>query len=217
MNTIVANKAEEKLGDRPTATTNEYDARPGETMLALRWYGDRDVRVEEVPAPTITESTDAVVKVTGTTVCGSDLHLYHKEIMQLQKGEILGHEFMGIVDEVGSEVTSIKKGDRVVASFQIAYVYSVYAPTKVMLRLTRTNPVVANVNSVKKASAVCATAPIRLLCRKSSMVNPLRDYSATPILQGALLVAKPSMFGYRSPASIFSKSPTMFLTRKHCI
>ena len=129
MNTIVANKAEEKLGDRPTATTNEYDARPGETMLALRWYGDRDVRVEEVPAPTITESTDAVVKVTGTTVCGSDLHLYHKEIMQLQKGEILGHEFMGIVDEVGSEVTSIKKGDRVVASFQIAYVYSVQGNT----------------------------------------------------------------------------------------
>jgi hypothetical protein len=125
MNTIVANKAEEKLGDRPTATTNEYDARPDETMLALRWYGDKNVRVEEVPAPTITEPTDAVVKVTGTTVCGSDLHLYHKEIMQLQKGEILGHEFMGIVDEVGSEVTSIKKGDRVVASFQIAYVYSV--------------------------------------------------------------------------------------------
>ncbi|KAK5461133.1 hypothetical protein LTS15_003196 [Exophiala xenobiotica] len=120
MNTIVANKAEEKLGDRPTATTNEYAARPDETMLALRWYGDKDVRVEEVPAPTITEPTDAVVKVTGTTVCGSDLHLYHKEIMQLQKGEILGHEFMGIVDEVGSEVTSIKKGDRVVASFQIA-------------------------------------------------------------------------------------------------
>jgi len=120
MNTIVANKLEKKLGDRPTTTTNEYNARPDKTMLALRWYGDKDVRVEEVPAPAITEPTDVVVKVTGTTICGSDLHLYHKEIMQLQKGEILGHEFMGIADEVGSGVTSIKKGDRVVASFQIA-------------------------------------------------------------------------------------------------
>ncbi|KAK5075653.1 hypothetical protein LTR24_010004 [Lithohypha guttulata] len=120
MNTIVANKAEKALGDRPTTTTSDYKARPNETMLALRWYGDKDVRVEEVPVPTITEPADVVVKVTGTTVCGSDLHLYHKEILQLQKGEILGHEFMGIVDEVGSEVISIKKGDRVVASFQIA-------------------------------------------------------------------------------------------------
>jgi threonine dehydrogenase-like Zn-dependent dehydrogenase len=123
MNTIVANKVEKKLGDRPTATTNEYKSHPNEKMLALRWYGDKDVRVEEVHVPTITEPYDVVVRVTGTTVCGSDLHLYHKEIMQLQKGEILGHEFMGIVDQIGSEVRSIKKGDRVVASFQIAYVY----------------------------------------------------------------------------------------------
>jgi len=61
-----------------------------------------------------------ICKVTGTTVCGSDLHLYHKEIMQLQRGDILGHEWMGIVDEVGSAITQVKKGDRVVASFQIA-------------------------------------------------------------------------------------------------
>ncbi|KEF60719.1 uncharacterized protein A1O9_02280 [Exophiala aquamarina CBS 119918] len=120
MNTIFANKGGGKLGGRPTIIPNENTAPCNETMLALRWYGDRDVRLEEVPAPTITEPADVVVKVTGTTVCGSDLHLYHKEIMQLQKGEILGHEFMGIADEVGPGVTSIKKGDRVVASFQIA-------------------------------------------------------------------------------------------------
>lgn len=120
MNTFVANKVEEKLGDRPTATTNQPATRPNETMLALRWHGNRDVRVEEVPVPAVTDPTDAVVKVTGTTVCGSDLHLYHKEIMQLVPGEILGHEWMGIVDEVGPEVKNVKKGDRVVASFQIA-------------------------------------------------------------------------------------------------
>jgi threonine dehydrogenase-like Zn-dependent dehydrogenase len=70
--------------------------------------------------PTVTEAEDVICRVTGTTVCGSDLHLYHKEIMQLEKGDILGHEWMGIVEEVGPEVKNIKKGDRVVASFQIA-------------------------------------------------------------------------------------------------
>jgi threonine dehydrogenase-like Zn-dependent dehydrogenase len=79
-----------------------------------------DVRVVEAPVPTITDPQDVVCKVTGTTVCGSDLHIYHKEIMQLERGDILGHEWMGIVDEVGPEVKTIKKGDRVVASFQIA-------------------------------------------------------------------------------------------------
>lgn len=120
MNTFVANKIEEKLSDRPTATTNRHATRPNETMLALRWYGNKDVRVEEVPVPAITEPTDAVIKVTGTTICGRDLHLYHKEIMQLQPGEILGHEWMGIVDEVGAEVKNVKKGDRVVANVSIA-------------------------------------------------------------------------------------------------
>jgi len=79
-----------------------------------------DVKVVETPVPAITEPTDVICKVTGTTVCGSDLHLYHKEIMQMQAGDILGHEWMGIVDEVGSAITNVKKGDRVVASFQIA-------------------------------------------------------------------------------------------------
>ncbi|KAI9846729.1 MAG: hypothetical protein M1838_001158 [Thelocarpon superellum] len=120
MNTVVANKAEQALGDRPAATTNEPNMRPDQTMLALRWYGKADVRVEEVPVPTVTEPTDVICKVTGTTVCGSDLHLYHREILQLQQGDILGHEWMGVVDEVGSEVKNVKKGDRVVASFQIA-------------------------------------------------------------------------------------------------
>jgi Alcohol dehydrogenase GroES-like domain/Alcohol dehydrogenase GroES-associated len=119
MNTIFSTKVEES--DRPTVTTNKAKYRPNETMLALRWHGNKDVRVEEVPVPTITEPADVILKVTGTTVCGSDLHLYHKEIMQLKKGEILGHEFMGVVDEVGSDVKNVKKGDRVVASFQIAY------------------------------------------------------------------------------------------------
>lgn len=120
MNTTVANTVEQVLGDRPTATTNKHATRPEGTMKALRWHGNRNVKVEEVGIPAVTEPEDVVCKVTGTTVCGSDLHLYHKEIMQLQVGDILGHEWMGVVDEVGSGVTKFKKGDRVVASFQIA-------------------------------------------------------------------------------------------------
>jgi threonine dehydrogenase-like Zn-dependent dehydrogenase len=139
---------EKKLGDRPTATTNEPKYRPNESMLAVRWYGDRDVRVDEVPVLTITEPTDVILKITGTTVCGSDLHLYHKEIMQLQKGEILGHEFMSIIDEVGSQVKTVKLGDRVVASFQIAYVFS---PHRTDTTNTYKTPVVANAHSAKKA------------------------------------------------------------------
>ena len=83
---------------------------------------ESDVRVVEAPVPAIAEPTDVIIRVTGTTVCGSDLHLYHKEIMQLNRGEIVGHEFMGIVDEAGPGIKGLKKGDRVVASFQIAYV-----------------------------------------------------------------------------------------------
>ncbi|KAI9355423.1 chaperonin 10-like protein [Zopfochytrium polystomum] len=89
-------------------------------MKALCWHGKRNVRVDSVPIPAVTEATDVVCKVTGLSVCGSDLHLYKKDIKELQNGDILGHEWMGIVDEVGPAVKKFKKGDRVVASFHIA-------------------------------------------------------------------------------------------------
>ncbi|TAQ88570.1 hypothetical protein B7494_g3103 [Chlorociboria aeruginascens] len=114
--TTAANQVQKALGDRHTSTTNKPNYREGEMQLTLQWYGNK----VEAPVPAITDPTDVICKVTGTTVCGSDLHLYHKEIMQLQRGDILGHEWIGIVDEVGSEIKNVKKGDRVVASFQIA-------------------------------------------------------------------------------------------------
>lgn len=122
MNTTVTNKAQEYLGDRETVIHNvdTEKKRPGETMKALVWHANKDVNVEEVAVPAITDPDDVICRVTGTTICGSDLHLYHKEIMQMQDGDILGHEWMGIVDEVGPGVKNVKKGDRVVASFQIA-------------------------------------------------------------------------------------------------
>jgi len=89
-------------------------------MKALTWQGKRDVRVEDVPDPTIQEPTDAVIKVTSTAICGSDLHLYEPLAPFLTPGDVLGHETMGVVEEVGSAVSHVKPGDRVVIPFNIS-------------------------------------------------------------------------------------------------
>jgi threonine dehydrogenase-like Zn-dependent dehydrogenase len=89
-------------------------------MKAVTWHGKRDVRVETVPDPAIEELTDAVIRVTSSGICGSDLHLYETLGPFMGEGDILGHEPMGIVEEVGSEVQQIAPGDRVVVPFQIA-------------------------------------------------------------------------------------------------
>ncbi|HZY77417.1 MAG TPA: zinc-dependent alcohol dehydrogenase [Jatrophihabitantaceae bacterium] len=89
-------------------------------MKAVTWQGKRDVRVEEVPDPRIEEPTDAIIRVTSTNICGSDLHLYEVLSAFMDAGDILGHEAMGIVEEVGSEVTHVKPGDRVVIPFQMS-------------------------------------------------------------------------------------------------
>jgi threonine dehydrogenase-like Zn-dependent dehydrogenase len=89
-------------------------------MRALTYHGARDVRVENVPDPTIQQPDDIILRVTATAICGSDLHLYRGKIPGMEDGDILGHEFMGLVEEAGSEVTAVKRGDRVVIPFVIA-------------------------------------------------------------------------------------------------
>ena len=89
-------------------------------MRALTWQGKRDVQVMDVPDPRIEEPTDAIVRITSTAICGSDLHLYEVLGAYLTPGDVLGHEPMGIVEEVGSEVTHIAPGDRVVVPFNIS-------------------------------------------------------------------------------------------------
>ena len=89
-------------------------------MKAVTWQGRRDVRVDQVPDPVIKEPNDAIIQVTSTAICGSDLHLYETLGPFLQEGDILGHEAMGIVEEVGPEVMHIKPGDRVVIPFNIS-------------------------------------------------------------------------------------------------
>jgi len=92
----------------------------GATMKALTWQGKNSVKVLDVPRPRILEDGDVILRVTGTTICGSDLHLLHGTVVQLAKGDILGHEFCGVVEAVGSKVKKVKVGGRYVASFQIS-------------------------------------------------------------------------------------------------
>jgi threonine dehydrogenase-like Zn-dependent dehydrogenase len=89
-------------------------------MKAVAWHGKRDVRVDDVPDPQIEKPTDAIVRITTTAICGSDLHLYEVLTPFMAEGDVLGHEPMGIVEEVGSAVTNLAPGDRVVIPFQIS-------------------------------------------------------------------------------------------------
>ncbi len=89
-------------------------------MKAVVWHGKEDIRVDNVPDPTIREPTDAIIKVTSTAICGSDLHLYGKLGPLMREGDIIGHEPMGIVEEVGRDVEHISPGDRVVVPFNVS-------------------------------------------------------------------------------------------------
>jgi threonine dehydrogenase-like Zn-dependent dehydrogenase len=143
-------KAEQAIGHGDNATTEQDVSNPsknegkfadpsGEKMQALAWMGKNSVQVVEAPKPKIMEDKDVILKVTGSTVCGSDLHLLHGTVVELQKGDILGHEFCGIVDDMGPAVTGLSKGDRVVASFQIACGDCYYCKNKLSSQCEKTN------------------------------------------------------------------------------
>ncbi len=89
-------------------------------MRALTYHGAHNVKVDTVPDPQLEEADDIILRVTATAICGSDLHLYHGKIPATEHGDILGHEFMGIVEEAGPAVTAVQRGDRVVIPFVIA-------------------------------------------------------------------------------------------------
>lgn len=108
-------------------------------MRALAWYGANDVRMVTTNKPKIVDPTDVILKVTGSTICGSDMHLFHGAIIDLQKGDILGHEFCGVVESVGSAITKKKIGDRVVASFQIGCGECYYCKQKLSSQCNKTN------------------------------------------------------------------------------
>jgi threonine dehydrogenase-like Zn-dependent dehydrogenase len=109
-------------------------------MKAICWHGSNDVRLDSVPEPKILDKRDAVVKVTATAICGADLHLMHGYIPSMEPGDILGHEFMGEVAAVGTDVPNLKSGDRVVVPFAIACGACFFCQHKLTSLCDNTNP-----------------------------------------------------------------------------
>jgi threonine dehydrogenase-like Zn-dependent dehydrogenase len=122
---------------RAIRTTHSLKNNP---MRALCWHGKYDVRVDTVPDPTLQEPTDAIIKITSTAICGSDLHLFDGYQPTMEAGDILGHEPMGVVVEVGSSVTRLKKGDRVVVPFVIACGHCFFCSKTLFSCCDTTNP-----------------------------------------------------------------------------
>src|SRR6185312_5118340 len=102
---------------RPGHGRGQAVTRREAVMMANCWHGSEDLRIEEVPDPQILNPRDAIIRITSTAICGSDLHIYDGYIPTMMRGDILGHEFMGEVVEVGPGVTNLKVGDRVVNPF----------------------------------------------------------------------------------------------------
>jgi threonine dehydrogenase-like Zn-dependent dehydrogenase len=117
-------------------------------MKALCWYGTGDVRVETVPDPILEDPKDAIIRITSTAICGSDLHLYDGYMPTMEKGDVLGHENMGEVVEVGNEVENLKAGDRVVVPFNIACGECYFCERQMYSLCDNSNP---NAEMAKKA------------------------------------------------------------------
>src|SRR5947209_6926924 len=109
-------------------------------MKALCWYGTNDVRVEQVPDPKILNPRDAIIKITTTAICGSDLHLLDGFIPTMKEGDILGHEFMGEVVDVGRDNQKLKAGDRVVVPFTIACGHCFFCERQLWSACDNSNP-----------------------------------------------------------------------------
>lgn len=109
-------------------------------MRANCWHGTNDVRIETVPDPTILNPSDAIVKITSTAICGSDLHLYNGFVPAMEQGDILGHEFMGEVVEIGPKVSRLKVGDRVVVPFPISCGHCFFCEQKLFSVCENSNP-----------------------------------------------------------------------------
>ncbi|HVF46707.1 MAG TPA: zinc-dependent alcohol dehydrogenase [Pyrinomonadaceae bacterium] len=117
-------------------------------MRALCWYGKGDVRVDTVPEPKIENGRDAIIRITSTAICGSDLHLFNGYMPTMEKGDVLGHENMGEVVEVGADVKNLKVGNRVVVPFNIACGECFFCRKELHSLCDRSNP---NAEMAKKA------------------------------------------------------------------
>lgn len=126
-------------------------------MKALTYHSAKDVRVESVPEPVIQDAQDIILRVTATAICGSDLHIYRGKIPNMKSGDVLGHEFMGVVEEVGAAVTRVRKGDRVVVPFTISCGDCFFCNTSLFAACERTNPgrgAILNKKSVRSGAGL---------------------------------------------------------------
>jgi len=139
MMNAAANLAEKVIGHRDTTSTGGVPSN-GETMWALAWHGKHDVRYERTPKPIVVDPQDVVIRITATTICGSDLHVYDGQVPNVHDGQTQGHESMGIIDSVGPGVKTLKVGDRVVHSFDMACGTCAYCQRKEYTGCENTNP-----------------------------------------------------------------------------
>ena len=109
-------------------------------MKALVYHGPYDVRIDDKPHPTIQHPEDAILRITSTAICGSDLHLYHGTVPGMQPGQTLGHEFMGVIEEIGPEVQDVQVGDRVVIPFNVNCGRCRYCNNNMWSQCDRANP-----------------------------------------------------------------------------
>jgi threonine dehydrogenase-like Zn-dependent dehydrogenase len=162
-------------------------------MKAVTYHGRRDVRVEQVSDPAIREPTDAIVRITSTAICGSDLHLYEVLAPFIDEGDILGHEPMGVVEEVGTEVSHIKPGDRVVIPFNISCGHCYMCDQQLF--------------------AQCETTQVRELDKGASLFGYTKLYGQVPGGQAEFLRVPQAHFGpIKVPENDFPDERFLYLS-----
>jgi threonine dehydrogenase-like Zn-dependent dehydrogenase len=162
-------------------------------MKAVTYHGRRDVRVEQVSDPAIKEPTDAIVRITSTAICGSDLHLYEVLAPFIDEGDILGHEPMGVVEEVGPEVSHIKPGDRVVIPFNISCGHCYMCDQQLF--------------------AQCETTQVRELDKGASLFGYTKLYGQVPGGQAEFLRVPQAHFGpIKVPENDFPDERFLYLS-----
>ncbi len=142
-------------------------------MKAVCWMGTRNIQTLTVPDPKIVNPHDVILKITRTAICGSDLHLYDGYIPTMVSGDVLGHEFMGIVEEVGPEVKNLQRGDRVIVPFTISCGNCFFCKRDLWSLCDNTNPnaqVCGDDVRLHRVRAVRLLAYLRRLCRWTSAV-----------------------------------------------
>jgi threonine dehydrogenase-like Zn-dependent dehydrogenase len=166
-----------------------------ETMMkALTWHGKNDIRCETVPDPKIEHGRDAIIKVTACAICGSDLHIFDGVIPSMEKGDVIGHETMGEVVEVGADNKALKVGDRVVAPFTISCGECFFCKRGFYSGCERSNP------NKEKAAKLWGHSPAGLF--------------GTRICWAASPAAKPNICGFLTPMSDHSKCRTASPTNR---